>query len=249
MKEVKIASISEYLKAVEGLPENLWYFRGVSNSKYALVPKIARPTSRKSYDERLEKYLLEEFQRTSRPHLSFHPQTELEWMALAQHHGLPTRLLDWTTNPLVALYFAVCDENVASDAAIYAFATVLSISSRSDPFRLPNVSVYRPPHITSRISAQQAFFTVHPHPSEEFQPKNAIKFIIPPDRKFSLRHTASKYGLERAILFPSLDGVADHLAYLYRHWKYAEDSRPIGQQAATPEPASTANSAEPSIKK
>lgn len=53
--------------------------------------------------------MLDAFKRRARPYIDQIPQNDFEWMFVAQHHGLPTRLLDWSTSPLVALYFAVAN--------------------------------------------------------------------------------------------------------------------------------------------
>jgi hypothetical protein len=62
--------------------------------------------------------MLADFKRRARPFLDPLPGNDFEWMFVAQHHGVPTRLLDWTTNALVALYFAVSGApNIEGDGA------------------------------------------------------------------------------------------------------------------------------------
>ena len=97
-------------------------FRGQSNADWPLTPKLGRTTFRKRFGVSLpdvETKLLAEFERQAVPHLSTRSiQNSWDRLALAQHHGLPTRLLDWSTSPLVALWFAV--EKPAATGAVAA---------------------------------------------------------------------------------------------------------------------------------
>src|SRR5437016_2641637 len=102
-----------------------WIFRGEPRADYQLQPKAGRvgphrgAARKKPYDPRQEQSALELFKLQARPYLGHSPASELEWLAIAQHHGMSTRLLDWTESLLVAAYFAVKEAGTRGDAVIY----------------------------------------------------------------------------------------------------------------------------------
>lgn len=96
-------------------------YRGASDASRPLLTSLDRlggvnpPHSKRD----LEEHILRNFMRYSRPHLSTPPVNEWEMLVAAQHHGVPTRLLDWTYSPLVAAHFATTDAHVGRPRAIW----------------------------------------------------------------------------------------------------------------------------------
>lgn len=89
--------------------EELW-FRGLQSTVYELTPTLYRPPSLDSGFDQVETSLLHDFRSRARGFLGNNDsarRTDWEWYAAARHHGLPSRLLDWTGNVLVALFFAL----------------------------------------------------------------------------------------------------------------------------------------------
>lgn len=112
LKEKKISSFKEFVDFIEdhraesGGP--LWY-RGCGRKEYELIPKLYRHNKSSSLEDFLaiEDQLITRFRQRSIPFISRSPEDNWDWLFFMQHYGIPTRLLDWTENPFMSLFFAV----------------------------------------------------------------------------------------------------------------------------------------------
>jgi len=220
MKTSKIGSFSGFHSVI--VEHGRGMFRGVSNASYALIPKLSRNWKLDfSVLKILEQGILDDFKRSAARHLDRLPANNWEWLALGQHYGLPTRLLDWTSNPLVALFFA-CLSNPHRNGAIYfSFgADSLDIEKDPNPFSISNNMMWKPFYLTERFAAQSAFFTVFSNPLIEFPDGVYYKLIIRASKKAELLGNLEGYGIHSASLFPGLEGVSK---YAGENWAYLWD--------------------------
>ncbi|MGA7724338.1 MAG: FRG domain-containing protein [Opitutaceae bacterium] len=188
-------------------------FRGVSRFEFDLIPTVGRDHSMSvSAVTRHEANCLAIFRRLGAPHLKFPKCPRWDLLAIAQHHGMPTRLMDWTFNPLVALYFAVRDDE-DTDAAIYTAdpRSVLHITKDENPFDLKGDRWFWPPHVTPRITAQMALFSIQANPMRPLTHESVTKHLVPSEHRNRFRTLLNKWGIHEGTMFPDLDGIAANL--------------------------------------
>lgn len=186
-------------------------YRGEDASHFSLRPKIGRVDQKRlEQGVGLEIGLLQDFKRRAVAHLDSSVSNDWEWLALAQHHGLATRLLDWTEGPLVAAWFATKDAVRGGDRVLYALDTdkVAHANEARSPFDLDGVALYHPRHITPRISAQQGVFTAHGSPGDAWESDAVQRLVLEHPCAIEIHITVEQYGVDESLVFPDLGGLA-----------------------------------------
>ena len=194
--------------------DNRWMYRGHASAGWLLVPKAGRAP----YSCRDDLATLEAWSRRAAEFMPSLPRNLWERMALAQHHGLPTRLLDWSYNPLVAAYFASIEEP-NSDGVLYCFRPRRGIDPNAiSPQKLKRVMQYRPVVVASRIARQSGLFTVHPDPESPIENSmgsgdDIASFSISAKYKRDLVFELNHYGVNHLTLMGDLDGLSSHIRW------------------------------------
>jgi hypothetical protein len=228
-----VHSLPEFVSTVlEMSSQDQVLFRGHKRASWDLVPSLARLRVRTGFDViDVERQLIHEFKRQSMPHLTRPLDDDWDVLAVAQHHGVVTRLLDWTGSPLAALWFAICEppykgaNGRCENAAVLVFLPqkddYVDRERKSSPFDISRTLFFPPPHVSRRIVAQQAWFSVHEwntrksrFSSLDRDPsyQERIRKILIPGRCFAeMRSALDWMGINEATLFPDLVGLSRNL--------------------------------------
>ena len=223
-----ISTLQEYLDEIDIFGgDDTTLYRG-QREDWDLIPKIARITPRSSTIED-EKNMVSSFHRQVQQYVSSPPQNDWDLLALAQHHGMATRLLDWSRNPLAALFFAIENpaKNKSKNAVVWCFNPesddYVEDLDNTSPFKPGRTRVFVPNTVTSRIRVQSGYFSVHnkSRTVKKFvslqsnkRLKNKLhKIEIKPNHFSDFRYMLDHCGINRASLFPDLDGLCNHLTW------------------------------------
>jgi FRG domain-containing protein len=238
-------TLPRFLEWSQKFPTSEWIFRGQAVGSDPLRPKAGRDDFYRpanDYWKNLGQVTndLGAFNSWRQRAIAYGPlpDDDFECLALAQHYGLLTRLLDWTANPLVALFFAV-ERKLEEDGSVFCYLPSDYVDPDEDIMvKRPGTTKrvcsrvlrYMPRPFDRRILAQSGLFTYHPNPREILTPQRVPKdrlelapegfdlaeFRVPKDAKDKLQEQLMAVGITRKTLFSDLEGLSNYTNWVVK---------------------------------
>ena len=214
------------------------WFRGVPKLSFSLEPSLFRYRAKGVNLPALAGNLMGQFRQYGARLLTDMPAADsLELLTVMQHHGVPTRLLDWSENAFAALYFSVREFqhlNDPEDAVVWMLEPLqLGRIKGMDRILFSHASIpsfgnlplpFLPTHVSPRLTPQRGTFTVHDFTPQHALAKIALKEVgegrVSPllglrirgnRRKFIRGALVEAFGQGEFTFFPDLDGLAREL--------------------------------------
>tara|TARA_B100001059_G_C17808235_1_gene570523 strand:+ start:170 stop:910 length:741 start_codon:yes stop_codon:yes gene_type:complete len=229
---MKISKLSEYMSYVEELPSEFSLSRGQSK-EYSLLPSALRldESKNRKYSKRVIRNFLDQFKINSYQymHTPWDIKNEIEWMLYAQHYGIPTKLMDFTTSHVISLLFAVekSFQDESDDDAVVYFLNPSALNNKSiQQSQIINISgdtlvsseghdgpfVVQGRKINSRVNAQKGLFVIFQDDDKplesSFDDSILRKLIIKGESKKELLASLYSMGISFTHIYPELTSVA-----------------------------------------
>ncbi|MBP6600829.1 MAG: FRG domain-containing protein [Verrucomicrobiales bacterium] len=227
IETVLIQSLENFLE--EMVPQigfqKVPFYRGQGSADWKLLPRLFREEMKRTEFTNwadLESALLISLKQRAGAELGYQPTTELEWMAVAQHYGLPTRLTSWSANALVALFFATDPKRAEEDGVVWRILPGEAAFTISQDYeQVPEQPrLYRPQRTNHAMLNQKTGFLTHPLPLEDTaadsledwfelgdEKVSLTKLLIPAAEKAYFRRRLATMGIDHSTLFPGIRGL------------------------------------------
>lgn len=227
-----IESVSDFLSKTEGVhyhnkEETRFFCRGQSSMQLVLRPKIGRykytsPVAKVGEPTWLRNFN-SMFSQFEREYVTHHPNIlgrKIDRITLAQHYGLATQLLDWTLNPLIALFFA-CESKSNEDGIVFIFMPGPSPNILEDSDMNSTISwqTLRPIRLDQRMINQDTAFTFHGDPTLDFVERLGDRcngVLVPANNKPFILQQLSSIGIHKAFVYPGLSTICERIDSAYR---------------------------------
>lgn len=209
-------AVIEYLRWLDQNPRQNALYRGHANLNWLITPSAFRPNANAIRN----KDQLARWRQAAARFASPKPQSDMEWLVLAQHYGIATGLLDWTTNPLIGLFFASQFAGSGVDGCV-----IQCDRSLFDPMLKPeSVEVFkanreRPPLIdasamNARTLAQDSVMSLHYGSFPTFGFAGAGEtFVIKLEAKPAIVMALRKFGFSTERLYSDLTTAAQQFQH------------------------------------
>ncbi|MGL0949183.1 FRG domain-containing protein [Vibrio vulnificus] len=248
---IRIESLDEFKDIVDSKAYRKWIYRGQSDHSWLLessflrsigdaskVRKAAGEFSTVRKPRNYEEVMIERFKSGAHLFLDHLPKNHdvLSWLAVMQHHGAPTRLLDFSFSPYIALYFAL--ESGCEDAAIYCVdhASMKRVDdqmfgeNRSEMYEKVMYGedhnhdmclfAFEPEFANQRLLAQQGLFVIPNHLAHSHEvilreynmsKRSVHKLVIPKELRFEGLRMLHQMNITSSTIYPGLDGFCKNL--------------------------------------